>query len=121
MDNHLALCETVNVASRLEGLAPHDGLVITPQTLGLVQGWFEIKSLGKHSLKSISEQMVIFQVLSESGAKTRLEVAKRRGLSPLVGRQNELDHLAQCWKKAKGGKGNVYPNTLFNCSHNKRI
>jgi len=107
VDDHLALGETVNVAARLEGLAPHDGLVITPQTLSLVQGWFEIKSLGKHSLKGISEQMEIFQVLSESGAKTRLDVAKRRGLSPLVGRQNELDQLAKCWKKAKGGKGNL--------------
>ncbi len=107
VDDHLALGETVNIAARLEGLAPHNGLVITPQTLDLVKGWFQVKSIGKLTLKGISEPMEIFQVLSESGAKTRLEAAKSRGLSPLVGRTDELRALEKCWEQAKSGKGNL--------------
>ena len=107
VDDHLALGETVNIAARLEGLAPHNGLVITPQTNKLVQGWFEVESIGKHILKGISDPMEIFQVLGESGATTRLEVAKSRGLSPLVCRQDELIVLAERWEKAKTGDGNL--------------
>jgi len=54
VDDHLALGKTVNVAARLEGLAPHNGLVISPNTMNLVQGWFEVKSLGNQTLKGIS-------------------------------------------------------------------
>ena len=107
VDDHLALGETVNIAARLEGLAPHNGLVITPQTMDLVHGWFLVNSIGKHTLKGISEPMEIFHVLKESGAKTRLEVAKSRGLSPLVGRKQELNMLEECWEKAKTGSGNL--------------
>lgn len=107
VDDHMALGETVNIAARLEGLAPHNGLVISPQTLKLVQGWFEVKSIGKHTLKGISDPMEVFQVLHESGAKTYLDVAKRKGFSPLVGRQHELRLLTKNWEQAKTGKGNL--------------
>lgn len=107
VDDHLALGETVNVAARLEGLAPHNGMVISPQTNKLIHGWFEIKSIGKQILKGISEPMEIFEVLQESGVKTRLEIAKSRGLSPLVGREKELDQLSKYWEKAKNGSGSL--------------
>ncbi|GJM29623.1 MAG: adenylate cyclase [Cyclobacteriaceae bacterium] len=105
VDEHLALGETVNIAARLEGLAPRNGLVISPHTLKLVQGWFEFKSIGKHVLKGISEPMEVFQILKESGVKSRFEVAKGRGLSPLVGRQLELEQLIGIWQSSKNGNG----------------
>jgi len=107
VDEHLALGEAVNIAARLEGLAPQNGLVISPQTNKLVYGWFEVKSIGKHTLKGISDPMEIYQVLHESGAITRLDVAKSGGLSPLVGRKNELDILSQYWEQAKKGISNL--------------
>ncbi len=107
VDDHLALGETVNIAARLEGLAPNNGLVVSPQTLSLVRGWFEVKSTGMHNLKGISEPMEVFQVLKESGAKTRLDIAKGKGLSPLVGRESELILLKKHWTQAKKGNGSV--------------
>ncbi len=107
VDDHLALGETVNVAARLEGLAPHNGLVISPQTHRLVEGWFKVNSTGKHTLKGITEPMEIFQVLSETGARSRLEVTKRRGLSPLVGREQDLEVLRKHWIRAKEGQGSL--------------
>ena len=108
VDDQMALGETVNIAARLEGLAPHNGLVISPQTQRLVQGWFEVKNKGKHTLKGISEPMEVFQVLKESGALTRLDIAKSKGLSPLVGRQQELGLLSGHWEEAKNGNGNLF-------------
>jgi class 3 adenylate cyclase len=111
VDDHLALGDTVNIAARLEALAPHNGMVISNQTLKLAQGWFEFESLGEHSLKGISEPMEVFRVLKETGAKSPLEAAKSRGLSPLVGRQAELDVLKAHWLQAKTGQGDL---TLLN-------
>lgn len=105
VDDHLALGETVNIAARLEGLAPHNGVVVSSKTHRLIQGWFKVKSIGNHSLKGITEPMEIFEILGESGAKTRLEVARGKGLSPLVGRQKELLHLHEYFDQAKAGKG----------------
>lgn len=107
VDDHLALGDTVNIAARLEGLAPVNGMVISPQTLKLVQGWFAVKSLGKEVLKGIKAPMEIFQVLKESGASSRIEIAMGRGLSPLVGREEEVYMLLRNWKKAKEGKGQL--------------
>jgi class 3 adenylate cyclase/tetratricopeptide (TPR) repeat protein len=107
VDDHLALGEAVNIAARLEGLAPENGIVLSPQVHNLVYGWFEVNNIGKHTLKGISEPMDIYQVLHESGAITRLDVAKSKGLSPLVGRRNELDILMEYWDKAKKGNSNL--------------
>ena len=103
VDDHLALGETVNIAARLEGLAPQNGLVISSQTHHLIKGWFEVKSIGKKMLKGITEPMEIFEVLHESGVKTRLDISKRKGLSPLVGREKELNQLRKQWIKVQSG------------------
>ena len=103
VDDHLALGETVNIAARLEGLAPQNGLVISPQTYHLIKGWFEVKSIGKKLLKGITEPIEIFEVLKESGVKTSLDISKKKGLSPLVGRKKELDQLREQWMKIKNG------------------
>lgn len=107
VDEQMALGETVNVAARLEGLAPLNTLVISPQTLKLVRGWFEVKSLGKEKLKGIREPIEVFQVLEESGASSRIEIAKGRGLSPFVGREEEVYRLLRSWNLAKQGKGQL--------------
>lgn len=107
VDDLMALGETPNIAARLEGLAPTDGLVISPQTFRLVKGWFEVQSTGNHKLKGIADPMEIFLVLRESGAKTRIDIAKGQGLSPLVGRQQEYQILRERWSRAKEGKGNL--------------
>lgn len=105
VDEHLALGETVNIAARLEGLAPHNGLVISQQTYHLIKGWFEVKSIGKKMLKGITEPMEVFEVLKETDAKTRLDIARGKGLSPLVGRENELRQLHEQWQQAENRQG----------------
>ena len=107
VDEHLALGETVNIAARLEGLAPHNGVVISRSMLNLVKGWFEVKSLGAQTLKGISKPMEIFQVLKEADVSTKLDVARRSGFSPLVGRATEINQLNDSWATAQNGKGNV--------------
>ncbi len=90
-DRHeqLALGKTPNIAARLEGLAQANTILISAATHGIIAGFFGCDDLGTQSLKGVAEPMQIYQVLHESTAKSRLEVAALRGLTPLVGREEE--------------------------------
>jgi class 3 adenylate cyclase len=103
----LALGETPNLAARLQGLAEPNTLVISDATFRLVQGYFDCQDLGAQSLRGVPESMHIYQVLSESGATSRLDVAQPRGLTPLVGRESEVTLLQERWAQAKSGQGQV--------------
>ena len=99
--------ETPNVAARVQSLAETDSIVISQATYRLVQGFFECRSKRAHTLKGISRPVEIFEVISESAARTRLDVAATTGFTPLVGRDNERQSLIRIWEQAKKGKGQV--------------
>src|SRR5262249_29044257 len=58
-------------------------------------------------LRGVTESMHIYQVLNESGATSRLDVAQPRGLTPLVGREQEVGLLVERWEQIKAGHGQV--------------
>ncbi len=99
--------ETPNVAARLQGLAEPNTVVISGATHKLVEGFFEHKNLGMHALKGISTPMEVYQVLQESGVYSRFEAAVTKGLTPLVGREQEVGILLDRWQQAKEGRGQV--------------
>jgi class 3 adenylate cyclase/predicted ATPase len=103
----LALGETPNIAARLQGLADPDTAVISAATFRLVQGLFECQDLGAQTLKGISTQLQLYHVLKESEVQTRFEVTVRTGLTPLVGRDEELGLLLKRWEQVKEGQGQV--------------
>jgi class 3 adenylate cyclase/predicted ATPase len=103
----LALGETPNIAARIQGLAVSNAVVISYASYRLVQGYFECQDLGAQALRGITESMHIYQVLSESGATSRLDVAQPRGLTPLVGRESEVTLLLERWAQVKDGHGQV--------------
>jgi len=99
--------ETPNIAARLEGLADTNTVVISRASYQLIEGYFECESKGEHTLKGISRPMEVYRVLSESGLRSRLEVASTKGLSALVGRKKEVKHLFNSWEKVKEGCGQL--------------
>ena len=103
----LALGETPNLAARLQGLAKPDSVVISAATQRLIQGLFECRDLGSHALKGIATPARVYRVLSESGAQNRLEMADTKGLTPLVGRDQEVGLLLERWAQVKDGLGQV--------------
>src|SRR5215813_13142980 len=81
----LALGEVPNVASRLQGLAAPHTLVVSNATYHLIQGYFACQDLGVQTLRGVAEPITVYQILRESGATSRLDVAQPRGgLTPLV-------------------------------------
>src|SRR5215468_9469818 len=103
----LALGEVPNIASRIEGLAEANTVAISEATSRLVQGYFACQALGAQTLRGVAEPVRLYRVLQESGARGRLDVAVTRGLTPLVGREQEVTLLLERWGQAKAGHGHV--------------
>jgi class 3 adenylate cyclase/predicted ATPase len=103
----LALGETPNVAARLQGIAAPNTVVISAATSHLLGGFFACQSLGTSILKGVSQSLEVYQVLSESMARSRLEAAGGAGLTPLVGREQEVALLRERWAQVKEGMGQV--------------
>ena len=51
--------------------------------------------------------MPVYRVLGESGVQSRLDIAGASGLTPLVGREQEVELLLERWEHAKEGLGQV--------------
>jgi len=103
----LALGEVPNIASRIEGLAEANTVAISEASYRLVQGYFGCQDLGAQTLRGVAEPVHVYRVLQDSGARGRFDVAVTRGLTPLVGREQEVGLLIERWEQVKAGHGHV--------------
>jgi TOMM system kinase/cyclase fusion protein len=103
----LALGETPNLAARLQGIAAPNTVVISAATFQLLGGFFACQPLGTPLLKGLAQPLAVYRVLYESMARSRLEAAGSTGLTPLVGREQEIGLLLERWEQVKDGLGQV--------------
>jgi class 3 adenylate cyclase/predicted ATPase len=99
--------DTPNLAARLQGIAPPDGVVIAEGTRRLLGDLFELDDLGPQELKGVAGPTPAWAVLRESSEASRFDALHADSLSPLVGREQEIGVLHRSWVKAKEGQGNV--------------
>ena len=104
----LAVGSTPNLAARLQGLAAADQIVIAASTRRLVGNAFELTDLGEHDLKGIAEPVHAWRVERALVTESRFDANRGGGaLTPLVGREEELDLLLRRWSQARDGEGQV--------------
>ncbi len=101
--------ETPNLAARLQSLAEPGTIVIGAGTRRLVGGLFEYRALGAVEIKGLAAPVAAWQVLRPSGVESRFEALRGTALSPLVGRDEEIDLLLRRWARAKASDGQVVP------------
>ena len=99
--------DTPNLAARLQALAEPDTVVIAAGTRRLTGDLFEYRDLGEIELKGIASPVPAWQVLWSSVVASRFEALRGSALSPLVGRDEEIDLLLRRWVRAKAGDGQV--------------
>ncbi len=99
--------DTPNLAARMQEIAEPGQVVIAEGTRRLVGELFELTDLGFQELKSVAGQAHAWAAVRQSSKASRFEALHSGGLTPLVGRDEEIGLLQQCWAKAKGGHGQV--------------
>jgi predicted ATPase len=82
-------------------------VVISDTTNRLVEGYFACDDLGTHTLKGVATPMQTYRVREATGIQGRLEVAMARGLTPLVGREQEVGLLIERWAQVREAQGQV--------------
>ncbi len=99
--------ETPNLAARLQTIANANTVVIGESTRDLAGGMFEYATAGTHDLKGYVKPVQVWRVVQKSTAKSRFEATVKRGLMPLVGREEEIALLLKRWTQAKDGESQV--------------
>ncbi|MCA6119462.1 AAA family ATPase [Bradyrhizobium sp. WSM 1738] len=100
--------ETPNLAARLQTLAEPNSVVIDANTHRLTSGIFEYAELGLVELKGFFEPVRAWCVQRESTIESRFEALhSAAALTPLVGREEEIELLVERWITARSGAGQV--------------
>ena len=105
--DYTAVGQTTHLAARMEQLADPGAIMITPETLALVEGYVEVKSLGPVPVKGLADPVEVYEVTGAGPARTKLQAAARRGLTRFVGRDSELEQLGRAQQLAGSGHGQV--------------
>src|SRR5438128_853667 len=105
--DYSAVGETTHLAARMEQLATPGSIRLTAATLRLVEGLVRVTALGPVPVKGMAEPLEVFELVGASGVRQRLQAAAVRGLTPFVGRQQELEALHQALAQAQTGHGQV--------------
>ena len=103
-----AVGDTVNLASRIEGLAEPGTTLVSENTFKLAEGFFRFEALGEKEIKGKDEPIKVYQVIAPSSSRTRFDVSAERGLSQFVGRISELDLLCEGFERIKEGQGQAF-------------
>jgi class 3 adenylate cyclase len=99
--DYKAVGNTVNLAARMEQTAAPGTVQITAQTYRLVAGYFDCDDLGPVVVKGITAKVRAYRVTGERQAQARIDVARERGFTRLVGREQELHLLCEGFARAK--------------------
>jgi class 3 adenylate cyclase len=89
--------DTPNLAARLQSMAEPGEVVISNSTRRLTGGIFEYRELGRVTLKGLTDPVQAWQVTGTSAIQSRFEAQHGAALTPLVGREEELELLLRRW------------------------
>jgi class 3 adenylate cyclase/tetratricopeptide (TPR) repeat protein len=103
----IAIGETPNLAARLQSVTAPGEVVIAASTRRLVGGMFDCSLLGPIEVKGLPQPVEAWRVRGESIGVSRFEAFHAAALTPLVGRQEEIEILLRHWHQAKLGNGRV--------------
>jgi class 3 adenylate cyclase/predicted ATPase len=97
-----------NIAARVQMTAEPGTVAITEATHRLVSGLFVVEDCGEQEFKGIERPLQLYRVVRPSGMRGRFPaMAAMRGMTPFVGREDELRSLLNRWERVLDGDGQV--------------
>jgi DNA-binding SARP family transcriptional activator/predicted ATPase len=104
---NIAIGEAPSLAAQLQAVATPGEVVIAASTRRLVGRLFDCRARVANELNGLPQSVEAWQVRGEVAGVGRFEALRTGALSPLVGRQEEMDLLLRRWDQAKLGEGRV--------------
>jgi class 3 adenylate cyclase/tetratricopeptide (TPR) repeat protein len=102
-----ALGHTTHLAARMQELASGGAILMTHSTLREVEGFVQVKARGAVQAKGISRPVDAFELVGATTARTRVQAASVRGLTPLVGRDSEVGIFNRLVEQTGAGRGHI--------------
>jgi class 3 adenylate cyclase/tetratricopeptide (TPR) repeat protein len=100
--------ETPNIAARIQSVARPDEVVVSADVAASCGGAIEFESMGPHELKGVRRPLELLRAVTATGTDDRLDrVEAQHGLTPLVGRDEELTRLVDAWRRTLSGEPQV--------------
>jgi class 3 adenylate cyclase/tetratricopeptide (TPR) repeat protein len=105
--DYTAVGQTTHLAARMEQVAAPGSILLTPDTLRLVEGYVQMRGLGPTAVKGLSEPVEVYELIGAGPVRSRLQALAARGLTRFVGRDAELETLRQTLAQAGAGRGQI--------------
>src|SRR4030095_14511353 len=93
---------TVGLAARLEAAAAPWQILVGEATVRRCGAYFELADLGPRPFRGLSEPVRVYELTREGPHGARLAVERERGLTPFVGREEELARLRSAFEAGSG-------------------
>jgi predicted ATPase/class 3 adenylate cyclase len=97
--------ETPILAARLQTLAEPNTIVISDVTRSIVGERFDYADLGSHDLKGFPGSVRVWRVQGARRAQSRFQAARPVPQTPMIGREEDLQWLLDCWHESNGSCG----------------
>ena len=104
---YTAVGQTTHLAARLEQMAVPGSTLISADTMVLAEGYLQVKPLGPVAIKGLGTPREVYELIGAMPVRSRMETATARGLTPFVGRQQEVETLRHALARAQAGHGQV--------------
>jgi class 3 adenylate cyclase/tetratricopeptide (TPR) repeat protein len=105
--DYTAVGQTTHLAARMEQAATPGSVLLTADTLRLVEEYVRVTPVGPIKIKGLGEPVETYELVGTGRAHTRLEAATARGLTRFVGRGAEMTVLTQALEHAGKGHGQL--------------
>ena len=105
--DYSAIGHTTHLAARMQELAGPSLALMSSSTLRQVEGFVQVQHLGPVRAKGVSQPVEAYSLIGATTARTRIQAGASRGLTPLVGRDAEIDIFNKLVKRTSAGRGQI--------------
>jgi len=103
--HYTAVGQTTYLAARMEQMAIPGSILISADSVTLTEGSVQVKPLGAVTIKGLDTPIEVYELLGAVPMHSRMEAAAARGLTPFVGRQQEVETLRHAQAQAQAVHG----------------